>query len=129
MKKAIELLDRAWHSLEIPQSRADKYSRGYISEAMTLINEAIDSLQASRWETPEQYEKRTGKKYPDKGPVWFRHTCKNYRRERDFIAWGLQLYKDARDEYDFHPPNYKQIVIATEAGPPPDNWSPEEVGK
>jgi hypothetical protein len=34
--------------------------------------------------------------------------------------------KAARDGYAFYLPNYKQIVCATEAGPPPKDWRPEE---
>jgi hypothetical protein len=118
MKSVIDILKKAIRFAVIDYSYA----------AISCIKKAIDELEARpKWETPEQYRERTGKAWPDKGPVWFRHTCGNYqgKGKPDFIAWWLKEYKDARDDYDFYLPNYKQIVCATEAGMPPKDWRPE----
>jgi hypothetical protein len=125
VKKVIELLEEALKKAKFAQYYSP--TPRMLDTTINLIQETIALLKAlPRWETPEQWEKRNGRKYQNKGPVWFRHTCKNYRGEQEFIAWFLKEYKDARDDYDFHLPDYKQIVVATEAGPPPKDWKPEE---
>jgi hypothetical protein len=81
-----------------------------------------------RWETPEQYAKRTGKELPDETPVWRRLVTKH-----DKCAWSLDLYDDAIASVEYSKEKglfdentfYLDIVIATDAGCPPYDWMPE----
>jgi hypothetical protein len=71
-------------------------------------------------ETPQQYEKRTGKAYPDKMLVFFR-----WLGDKDNGAgpWHIDTYEIAKlnvDEY-----RQWQVVIADPPVPPPDGWKPE----
>jgi hypothetical protein len=67
-----------------------------------------------RWETPEQREKRTGKKWPDNWPVWALISLLHGE-----LIWEVMSYDTATSAAEY-------IVCATEAGPPPDGWRPEE---
>jgi hypothetical protein len=83
------------------------------------------------FETPEQWEKRTGEKW--KGAVYF-----NLFSRKD----GKSLYTDGRYQVSStgeiietidrvmgllgFPDCVVVVVCATEAGPPPDGWKPEE---
>jgi len=69
------------------------------------------------YETPEQYEKRTGKPWPDNAPVWFMRDD-----EKEFFGggfWGVCRYKTAKEVWD------KIIVCVQCPNPPPDNWRPQ----
>jgi hypothetical protein len=119
MKKVIELLRKANESL----CRVASWMRvlDSIATATDYINEALVELKAlDRWYTPEQWEKRTGAAWPDKWSVYVRYRGTN----GTFCTWLSTLYSLAKYE-----PLYKtekQIVCATEAGPPPNDWWPEE---
>jgi hypothetical protein len=67
-----------------------------------------------RWETPEQWKKRTGEKYPDKAPVW----CADNDNPAD--PWFLDYYKNAVDDERYY------IICAVEGLVLPDDWRPEE---
>jgi hypothetical protein len=73
--------------------------------------------QASRWETPERYEKRTGEPWPDDGAVYARIR----RTTGEWSRWDVFKFGCAKANM-FN----AQIVCATEAGPPPHYWKPEE---
>jgi len=62
------------------------------------------------YETPEQYEQRTGKAYPDNGAM-FVHCID---------GWILRYWKEARKRYRGY-----IMVIADPPVPPPDGWRPE----
>jgi hypothetical protein len=64
------------------------------------------------YETPEQYEERTGKAYPDNGLVWVLF---------EDGKWEGRLYKTIRKNS-----NNLFVVIADPPFPPPDGWKPEE---
>jgi len=66
-------------------------------------------------ETPEQYEKRTGKAYPDKGAVWA------LLAPTRLPGWHLLKYGDVK--HATYPTVI--IVIADPPVPPPDAWRPE----
>jgi hypothetical protein len=66
------------------------------------------------FETPEQYEERTGKAWPDNGAVYFRRG-----RPGDDVEWGVCRWVSARRDHDI-------CAVATEAGPPHDGWMPDE---
>jgi hypothetical protein len=70
------------------------------------------------WETPEQYEERTGEKWPNNGAVYCRYNYPN----TGWTAWEATSYEWAKSSLW-----EKQIVIATESGPPPDDWKQEEM--
>jgi len=79
------------------------------------------------YETPEQYKKRTGKSYPDKGLVWSFNAEDKWEC---FDYWQYkQLMKDLdRLDKDFgidDPNNTWTVVIADPPVPPPDDWRPE----
>jgi hypothetical protein len=67
------------------------------------------------YETPEQYEKRTGKPYPDNGPVWIRHP-----------SWGRGTWELCRWKHvniqEWLSENI--AVIADPPVPPPAYWRP-----
>jgi hypothetical protein len=70
------------------------------------------------WETPEQYKKRTGKPWPDSGAVYT--ICVKNHREF-WYPKSLELVKKVGVPL-------KNVIIATEAGPPPADWRPEDAG-
>ena len=82
------------------------------------------------YETPEQYEKRTDKPYPDNGAVFYPNG--------DIYAWnaGITSYKNWKEiitnlskeagHGDFlKSAKSYPVVIADPPVPPPDNWRPE----
>jgi hypothetical protein len=122
MKKAIELLEDAYqdvyHSVIVLGAEI-KYSRN----AMDKIEAALAELKApSRFETPEQREERTGEPWPDDAPVYFRG---RYDFAETWNRWKLGSFGEAVWELDDWSNGF-QIVCATEAGPPPEGWRPEE---
>jgi hypothetical protein len=71
------------------------------------------------WETPEQWEKRTGEAWPDDWAVYAlerRYTVLN----DVIVAFEAMSYGAAKWK------GLDKIICATEAGPPPDDWKPEE---
>jgi hypothetical protein len=119
MKQAIELLRRADAELVILRHKGGWMAPcKYIRNAAKYINEVIALLRAPPWETLEQWEKRTGKPWQDDWAVYAR-----WRANGEIHDWSACSYKDAKDA------SYVQvddIICATEAGPPPDTWEPEE---
>jgi len=76
-----------------------------------LINDKIPN-----YETPEQYEKRTGEKFPDNRLVWYKteDDIKNGYRWKD---WTYGYAKDIKAKY---------IVVAEPPIEPPLEWEPKE---
>jgi hypothetical protein len=104
---------------------------------MACINSALDLLQSPRWETPEQWEKRTGEKWPDDWAVYWRYSeifaykAKEWIPGKELVpvyyAWDLEFYGPLKEKYSSEIYDDRiDIVCATEAGPPPDDWKPEE---
>jgi hypothetical protein len=113
MKKVIELLETA-KELALYGSR---------STTVSCIEEAIAELKAlPRWETPEQREKRTGEAWPENWAVYAL-----YENNDGTSQWFWGGYKKEMDRFMRHNKNPLNIVCATEAGPPPDDWRPEEL--
>jgi hypothetical protein len=124
MKKVVEQLNRAY-DLIAQICFASKDDKALAEKALILIDQSmadLEDLKAPRWETPEQWKQRTGKKCDDLTPVWSRHVY------NDDWSWGLGTYGEANEECKiFEESGYKcDMVIATVAGPPPDGWKPEE---
>jgi DNA-directed RNA polymerase subunit RPC12/RpoP len=66
------------------------------------------------YETPQQYEKRTGKAYPDNGLLWI-------KQNKDWLFCTYKAYKKAHEDSK----KLSKIVIADPPVPPPDGWKPE----
>jgi len=75
------------------------------------------------YETPAQYEKRTGNVFPDNGLVWFRFRWENGRKHT--YKWSVTSFKNAMG-YCCRPYCDLQIVIADPPISPSDDWKPEE---
>jgi len=65
------------------------------------------------YETPEQYEKRTGKAYPDHGMVWRFSKVHWFPCEYSWIKGEAKLGR------------VYTVVIADPPVPPPDGWRPD----
>jgi hypothetical protein len=73
------------------------------------------------YETPEQYEKRTGKAFPDNGIIFLQLQGR--------IGWLAEPYRMIKTGKYFYWKRYEDvsnIVIAEPPVPPPDDWKPEE---
>jgi hypothetical protein len=68
------------------------------------------------FETLERYRQRTGQPWPENGAVYAREMV------RDTGRWTRWWVTTTKNENRFW---RTQIVIATEAGMPPDDWRPE----
>jgi hypothetical protein len=122
MKKVIERLEQVEAKIMLITAAPGFDDTELCNEAINLINEAIAELKAPpRWETPEQWEKRTGEKWPDNGAVYYK--CR-YDFAETWSDWKIKSLGDAIWESGGYT-NY-QIVCATEAGLPPNNWWPGE---
>jgi hypothetical protein len=121
MKKAIELLRQAYN--EFVCAKPDD---GFVDEGRRLLNEALAELEAlPRWETPDQWEQGTGEPWPDNAAVYVRVYADK------FPGFGVYTYADALRLVRMATAHTgltakHQIACATEAGPPPDDWRPEE---
>jgi len=69
------------------------------------------------YETPAQYEKRTGEAYPHNAPVWWKYADSNKK-------WRTQSYSYAKRQSTV---NNILIIIADSPFPPPVDWKPEEI--
>jgi hypothetical protein len=116
MKEAVEQLDDAQYEFEclnpIGEGEVKSWTKG-----LRLLKDAISELKnPPRWETPEQWKQRTGEEWPDDWPVWSLTT------DRDEILTITTMgEEEARKTWGNH-----IYAIATEAGPPPDGWRPED---
>jgi hypothetical protein len=118
MKQVIELLKQAKQALETGPGGV--FYADQMRSAMNIIEEALALLKAPpRFETPDQWEQRIGEKWPDDWAVYRLYT------DNDGVSrWCAECYMSSK-----RPNNkYKSlpVVCATEAGPPPDGWRPEE---
>ena len=68
------------------------------------------------YETPEQYEKRTGKPYPGSGGVWYRE--KDWEDDGGDV-WTFAIYRFVNKKWKY------DVVVANPPVPPPDNWRPQ----
>jgi hypothetical protein len=75
-----------------------------------------DLIPIPDYETPKQYEQRTGVPYPDNGVV-FVLFCG---------VWMGKMWCHAKEKQNNDPYYYEAaIVIADPPLPPPDDWRPE----
>jgi hypothetical protein len=80
--------------------------------------ETLIPLPLLRWETPDQYKKRTGEEWPDNAAVYIRQVDGS-------SPWTVKQYLDVKVTNWLVPIT---IICATEAGPPPEDWKLEEAG-
>jgi hypothetical protein len=116
MKKVIDRLEHVINEL------GPRYVSCY---ARYLLDRVIAELKAPpSWETPEQWEKCTGEKYPDEAPVWTvsKYAIDGKPTKYNRLRWWLGTYKEAKDN------EVNSIVFCAynHLGPPPKDWRPEE---
>jgi hypothetical protein len=117
MKKAVELLKVIVVGIYAADITSESKAESVLENIRLSIREVLELLESPpRWETPEQWEKRTGEKWPDKGPVWERFI---WWPEPPVYSWNLKEHWLAK-------PEERIVVCATEAEPPPDEWRPEK---
>jgi hypothetical protein len=125
VKKVIDLL-RAAHSLIDGLCGQNEDEKRWLDEALLRIGHALAILKPPpSWETPEQYKERTGEDWPDDGPVWTRITNTKNRKK---ATWSLNRYGEMKNNTECRIKNSifrYEIILATEAGRPPDDWEPE----
>jgi hypothetical protein len=121
MKKVIELLEGA--KLDLIKFSRDHSLVGFAMCALSNIEESLYELKAPpRWETPEEWEKRTGKTWPDDWAVYALYENNDVQRQ-----WFWGGYGKERDKAGKRSKNPMAIVCATESGKPPDGWRPGEL--
>jgi hypothetical protein len=117
MKKAIELLKQLADDLSFDRPYSKEILEIVCEDTRIGILEVIELLQAPpRWETPEQYKKRTGEDWPDEAAVYI-------YGKRYWLGWSVCRYITAKNK------KVSLYVCATEAGLPPADWKPEEAKK
>jgi hypothetical protein len=122
VKKVIELLEEALYQV----SRSDSgYEGTRLGRALDAIDEAIAALKAPpRWETPERRKERTGEEWPEGAAIYYRTRYRptTYEDER-WTIWRVAKHNSRKR---IAVSGQVQIICATEAGCPPDDWKPEE---
>jgi hypothetical protein len=95
--------------------------------------------QLANWETPEQWKKRTGKAWPKNGAVYAKYEELDFKGGLGHVIkkwgdWDLKTLRMARHTQKLCKKSFgvdawscrSVIICATEAGPPPDDWMPDE---
>jgi DNA-directed RNA polymerase subunit RPC12/RpoP len=77
------------------------------------------------FDTPEQYEVRTGEALPDNFAVYWRFSGRLIGDGYDHVESGWEPLKFDRAKALTHLYRNVYIVVATDLGPPPDDWKPE----
>jgi hypothetical protein len=112
-----------------------------IQAAVTHLENVVATaeLQSPRWETPEQYWERTGKPWPDDWAVYYQGRillcsivdAKIVNEYWSPFSWHVATWKSSRkvinsgmEARKYH--DFGLVICATEAGPPPEGWEPEE---
>jgi hypothetical protein len=122
MKKAVELLKVIVDGIYAADITSESKAESVLENIHLSILKVLELLESPpRWETPEQWEKRTEEKYPDYAPVYFRG---RYGFAKTWNRWKLGSFEEAIWVSDYWKDEF-QIICATEAGPPPDGWRPE----
>jgi sucrose-6-phosphate hydrolase SacC (GH32 family) len=122
MKKTIELLEKAL--AEIGSESATSFITNLkLGKTASYINEALAELKKSpRWYTPEQWEKQTGKSWLEGWAVYWRMRDD---KESKWYEW-FPMPREMAELAIVKTIGEHQIVCATEAGPPHDDWRSEE---
>lgn len=72
------------------------------------------------YETPEQYEKRTGEKLSIHAAVWYRISLK------DIPVWNITAYGRMKQRKGTPGFDIVTFVVASGPNPPPDDFKPKE---
>jgi hypothetical protein len=114
MKKVIEWLERI---------KIDLDTHCITWHALELLDKALAELKAPpSWETPEQWEKRTGEALQDNAMVLWKRKGDKYQ---DWSWADLSTYAHFKIHCGGHP---ERCICLVFSGPymPPDGWKPEE---
>jgi hypothetical protein len=114
-----------------------KFEKGYFGDSppcpvcLMISKEVYPTVKIHDYETPEQYEARTGKAWPENWGVYVRGFdkkecgCAFGHAEQFYHEWVITTYENAKwivsRDYFLN----VIIICATEAGIPPDGWEPE----
>jgi hypothetical protein len=117
MKKVVELLAQLRE--DIKDLADDRCFVCDWSRQLDFIDQALALLKSPpRWETPEQWEERTGEPWTDDWAVYYRNPVDG--------KWYVMSFADAKDRIGGRVWILNlNVVCATEAGPPPDDWRSE----
>jgi hypothetical protein len=100
---------------------ADEASTKYKELSEKYFRKALQFLPAG-YETPEEYEERTGEAWPDNLAVYALYENNDGEKK-----WVCGIHGIERKRAIKHKKS-KMIVIAAEREPPPDDWRSEETG-
>jgi hypothetical protein len=123
LNEVIELLEKAEGLMSIT-GFSESTQQDMVLEARHIIDRAAASIISRmyrRWETPEQYKARTGKAWPDNWAVYWRMRDNENSKWYKWFPMPLEMAEMAIVKTI----GEHQLVIATEAGIPPDDWKPE----
>ena len=95
---------------ECPVCNCPDYSRKPIHELTPIPD----------YETPEQYEKRTGESLEDWAALWVKYPETNFWSRA--LNYSLKLLVDDDRKEEVEIPDY--VVCANGPLPPPDDWRP-----
>jgi hypothetical protein len=91
-----------------------KRNKSFCDKITRLKILCLKYFESNGFETLEQWEARTGEKYPDDGPVWV--LVKRWKHD-DFVNdWELQTLNQTKNTIK---------VIANKNGKPPEDWRSE----
>jgi hypothetical protein len=119
----IELLEEALCSLCLIGG-SDNKEFELARKGERLVDEAVELLRGSRYETPEQRKERTGEEWPDNWPVYTRLRGKT--RVWDVGFYGAHKKAEAFVRYVGGNDAPVDVICATMAGPPPDDYVVED---
>jgi hypothetical protein len=90
--------------------------------ALYCAKQDSELVKVPDYETPRQYEARTGKAYPENGAVWAKSRSKSLGWAARWAPYRLKdvslMMKMRRDDL--------LIVTAGQIVPPPEDWEPKE---
>jgi hypothetical protein len=118
-----ELLEKAEAEIRL---RLDKSARAglKLSGVASYISEVLALPRAPHFETPEQYEKCAGEKWPDSEAMYFR-VCEDKASGFAVYTYGEVLRLIGMAVVRTGLMVRYQIVYATKAGRPTNDWEPE----
>jgi hypothetical protein len=117
VKRVIDLLEETLDRISCVAG-ADRKERKLVREGERLINEAVDLLIMPCWYTPDRWKDLTGKEWQDKAAVYYRCSRAD--------TWVILSFEEAKRDIVMSLIPSADIICATEAGIPPNDWKLEE---
>jgi hypothetical protein len=117
VKRVIDLLEEALDKISCVAG-ADGKERKLVREGESLINEAVDLLENPPYYNPERWKALMGKEWQDKAAVYYRCSRAD--------TWVISSFGEAKRDIVMSLIPSADIICATEAGIPPNDWKPEE---